>query len=65
MTDRPTPDPVTGVTVSDDDGGIVRVDLEHPSLIEGVRHSAIVLERETAVDLRDALADHIDDGGDA
>jgi len=61
MTDRPTPDPVTGVTVSDDDGGIVRVDLEHPSLLENVRHSAIVLERETAVDLRDALADHVDE----
>lgn len=60
MTDRPTPDPVTDVIVSDDDGGIVRVDLEHPSLLDGVRHSAIVLERETAVDLRDALADHLD-----
>jgi len=53
--------PNAGTSVSDDDGGIVRVDLEHPSLIEGVRHSAIVLERETAVELRDALTDHVDE----
>lgn len=61
MTDRPTPDPVTGVTVSDDNGGIFRVDLEHPSILESTRKTAIVLERGTAVELRDALADHVDE----
>jgi len=61
MTDRPTPNPVTDTTVSgDDDDGIVRVDLEHPSILEGTRTTAIVLERDTAVELRAALAERLD-----